>query len=88
MSPAGTPPAAKQEVKKLLLAKGVRKTIADGILARILGSGTAVSAAEVPLPADETPSAVGSRSGAATPAMDDVDVVLVRDLAEIDRGSD
>lgn len=79
--PPGTPAAAKQEVKKLLHAKGVRKTIADGILARILDSAPAPAAvamaAEIPLPGDEIVSNGGSRSGAVTPATEDIDVVLV-----------
>lgn len=69
-----------------MLAKGVRKTIADGILARILGAGPAVVPADIPLPADDVPPATGARSGAATPAMgDDIDVVLVSGPAVAER---
>lgn len=35
LSPASTPPAARSELKKLLAARNVRKTIADPIMNRI-----------------------------------------------------
>jgi len=82
LSPVSTPPAARSELKKLLLARNVRKTIADGIIGRIFSiSGTAATSTNG---ADTTSAEVdgankdaGRRSSAATPALEDVDVVYV-----------
>ena len=84
LAPASTPPAARSELKKLLLARNVRKTIADNIISRVLGGGrgaketTAPTAAtEVPPMLEEMNGSANGRSGAATPAQDEVDVVYV-----------
>jgi len=83
LSPSSTPSAARTELKKLLLARNVRKTIADGIINRIFGSNGIPAISD--LPAEETrqerdnvlngSEEVGGRP--ATPAQDDVDVVYV-----------
>lgn len=81
LAPASTPSAAKTELKKLLQTRNVRKTIADGILARVLSSGPTTTATEVTPEAaatgDETSNGGVSRSGAATPAGDEIDIVRV-----------
>lgn len=82
LSPASTPPAARSELKKLLLARNVRKTIADVIISRIFaGNGNATphtSAVEAITSAEEGANEkVGTRSSAATPAEEGVDVVYV-----------
>ncbi|WVQ71295.1 hypothetical protein IAR50_000822 [Cryptococcus sp. DSM 104548] len=79
LAPPTTPPAARSELKKLLVAKNVRKTIADNIIARILGgevaSGRSTPAAESEVLKDEA-----GRSGAGTPALAreyDVEIVYI-----------
>ncbi|OCF56681.1 hypothetical protein L486_05535 [Kwoniella mangroviensis CBS 10435] len=91
LSPSSTPPAARSELKKLLLARNVRKTISNDIIARVLGGGTGVESgrstpanllsAGINTPKDEAP--MNGRSGAATPALsrggagDDIQVVFI-----------
>ncbi|KAK8865635.1 hypothetical protein IAR55_000780 [Kwoniella newhampshirensis] len=88
LSPSSTPPAARSELKKLLLARNVRKTIADNIITRVLGGGTASGTlsgrstpALVPALETETPSENGARSGVVTPAIptggDEIEVVYI-----------
>ena len=82
LSPTTTPPAARSEIKKLLLARNVRKTIADGIISRIFaGNGTLSGATisnEVP-PGGENENGTNAvadiRSGASTQAQEEVDIV-------------
>ncbi|EIW72825.1 hypothetical protein TREMEDRAFT_42004 [Tremella mesenterica DSM 1558] len=88
LSPANTPAAARAELKKLMQARNVRKTIADGIISRIFSNGAAVAiiAADIPLPADDAPvSTLGTRSGAVTPAHDEVEVVYVNTAKELEQ---
>lgn len=47
LSPPSTPPAARSELKKLMLQRNVRKSIADGIIQRVLG-GTTTSKTSTP----------------------------------------
>jgi CLIP-associating protein 1/2 len=88
LSPPSTPAAAKSELKKLLLTKNVRKTIADGILTRVLGGSTGAStpAIEVPANGESVSGSHEARSGAATPAVpgDDVEVVYVASGRDLD----
>ncbi|WWC96688.1 hypothetical protein V866_003560 [Kwoniella sp. B9012] len=82
LSPSSTPPAARSELKKLLLARNVRKTISNDIIARVLGGGGGgggggvesgrstpanLLSSGITTPRDEVP--VNVRSGAATPAL-------------------
>ncbi|WVQ85520.1 hypothetical protein IAT38_007685 [Cryptococcus sp. DSM 104549] len=79
LSPPSTPPAARSELKKLLLARNVRKTIADNIIARVIGGES--SGRSTPAVGAETPKDDPIRSGAATPALsaasDDVEIVYI-----------
>ena len=81
LAPASTPAAARVEFKKLLGAKNVRKGIADSIMSRIFNT---TSGRSTPAPdahaGDDGSSAGGGglRSGAVTPAGDDVAIVHVR----------
>ncbi|WWD05459.1 hypothetical protein V865_003536 [Kwoniella europaea PYCC6329] len=90
LSPSSTPPAARSELKKLLLARNVRKTISNDIIARVLGGGGVESGSSTPAnllssridtPKDEVP--INGRSGTATPALsaggagDDIEVVYI-----------
>lgn len=80
MSPSSTPPQARTELKKLLAARGVRKTISENIISRVLGGGgSAVSTASdvAVAPPEET---LAARSGATTPATDEIEIVYVRRL--------
>ncbi|WWC88149.1 uncharacterized protein L201_003054 [Kwoniella dendrophila CBS 6074] len=61
LSPASTPAAARSELKKLLLARNVRKTISNDIVARVIGGGAVESGRSTP--------AIQS-SGAETPKED------------------
>jgi CLIP-associating protein 1/2 len=82
LSPASTPPQARSELKKLLLARNVRKTIADGIINRVLGGETVTEV--LAGGEDVVEGGTGGRSGLATPAVgDEVEMVYVasgRDL--------
>lgn len=82
LSPADVPAAARTELKKLLAARNVRKSIAEPMLARILG-GAMPNPADFPLPPDEAMLAPAKPS-VAGPA-DDVPVVYVRpaDLLDV-----
>lgn len=77
LSPSSTPAAARSELKKAMLAKGVRKTISENIIMRVLGGGAtrALSGATEAAVAFENTGDVRSR--AATPAGDEVEVVYV-----------
>lgn len=80
LSPPSTPPAARSELKKLMAQRNVRKSIADGIIQRVLGGGTGGPTSHIAVAhSDGLPSreAAPSRSGAATPATDDVPIVYV-----------
>ncbi|OCF43209.1 hypothetical protein I317_02916 [Kwoniella heveanensis CBS 569] len=84
LAPASTPPAARSELKKLLLARNVRKTIANDIINRVLGGGGGAGGTEGGISGRSTPAvpnlaveeqkdaggagAAQARSGAATPA--------------------
>nr|XP_018264986.1 uncharacterized protein I303_03168 [Kwoniella dejecticola CBS 10117]OBR87144.1 hypothetical protein I303_03168 [Kwoniella dejecticola CBS 10117] len=90
LSPSSTPAAARSELKKLLLARNVRKTISNDIIARVLGGGgesgrstpsivpTSITAEH---PTQEAN--INGRSGAATPAIsgdgssDDIEIVYM-----------
>lgn len=80
LSPPSTPPAARSEFKRLLVARNVRKTIADDIITRILsGEGSDRSTPAV-MNSELGKEEGASRSGAAAPALsqaDDVDIVYV-----------
>lgn len=76
LSPADVPAAARTELKKLLTARNVRKTIAEPIIARILGGATP-NPADIPLPPDETQPAAAPRPAVSGQA-DDIPVVYVR----------
>ncbi|TXT04549.1 uncharacterized protein COLE_07368 [Cutaneotrichosporon oleaginosum] len=79
LSPPTTPPAARTEFKKLLLARNVRKSIADAILTRILGGASVPS---TPMP-QQASAETSDTTRAPTPASEDVEVVYVagaRDL--------
>lgn len=73
LSPPTTPPAAKTEFKKLMLARNVRKSIADVILARVLGGASVPST-----PSAGRPGAMGSSAStrAPTPASTNEDVEI------------
>ncbi|BEJ18190.1 hypothetical protein CspHIS471_0704670 [Cutaneotrichosporon sp. HIS471] len=80
LSPSTTPPAARTEFKKLMFARNVRKSIADGILARVLG-GPSVS--PIPSAVRQAPAGSSESTRAPTPANEDIDVVYIagaRDL--------
>ncbi|ODO07599.1 hypothetical protein L198_01180 [Cryptococcus wingfieldii CBS 7118] len=79
LAPPTTPPAARSELKKLIVAKNVRKNIADNIIARILG-GEVTSGRSTPAAKSEVLKDDAVRSGAGTPASaqgDDVDIVYI-----------
>ncbi|ORY28597.1 clasp N terminal-domain-containing protein [Naematelia encephala] len=86
LSPASTPPAARSELKKLLSQQNVRKTIADGIIARVFGGGSAPQRSATP--ADETTPAsledVPVLNSAATLAADEVDVVYIANAKDLE----
>lgn len=69
------PPAARSELKKLMLARNVRKSISDAILTRVLGAAVPASIA-APEAEGTAPRDAGLRSGATTPA-EDIPVVYV-----------
>lgn len=77
-SPSSTPAGARTELKKLLQARQVRASIADDIIRRVFSATPAA-----PTPVSELPSTLdegtssGGRSGAVTPANDQVPVVYV-----------
>jgi CLIP-associating protein 1/2 len=78
LSPATTPAGAKSELKKLLQARQIRASITDNIITRVFASATSTTntpASEVPPSLDEP--GLASRSGAATPAGDEVSIVYV-----------
>jgi CLIP-associating protein 1/2 len=79
LSPSGTPAGAKAEVKKLLQARNIRASIADNIITRIFNANSVVNtpASELPPSLDENAAIAGARSGAATPANDEVPIVYV-----------
>ncbi|KAK4684711.1 hypothetical protein P7C73_g5453, partial [Tremellales sp. Uapishka_1] len=85
LSPSSTPPAARAELKKLMLTRGVRKTISDNIIARVLGGGLAAQtpAAETPLEGSQN-GETSIRSGTATPLPDEVEVVYVADGRDLE----
>ncbi|ORX34125.1 clasp N terminal-domain-containing protein [Kockovaella imperatae] len=86
LAPASTPPAAKSEVKKLLSAKGTRKTIADGILARIFATPGVAASSAPDLAGDDASSAGGGgRSRAPTPLGDEVAVVHIASAKDMDQ---
>nr|XP_019007659.1 uncharacterized protein I206_07674 [Kwoniella pini CBS 10737]OCF46440.1 hypothetical protein I206_07674 [Kwoniella pini CBS 10737] len=91
LSPSSTPAAARSEMKKLLLARNVRKTISNDIIARVIGGENSVeSGRSTPAlasssimseqPAEEVKS--DGRSGTATPVVsgennDDIEIVYI-----------
>lgn len=77
LSPPSTPPAARAEFKKLLIAHNVRKSIADGILARVLGG---VSAPPTPAVGRQVRPESAESARVPTPASEDVDIVYVSSL--------
>ncbi|WVR05607.1 hypothetical protein IAU60_002628 [Kwoniella sp. DSM 27419] len=82
LSPSSTPPAARSELKKLLLARNVRKTIANDIITRVLGASGAESGRSTPANAFTMPDpSEDAGSGVATPALpptgDDVEIVYI-----------
>ncbi|WVW80419.1 hypothetical protein I302_102400 [Kwoniella bestiolae CBS 10118] len=93
LSPASTPPAARSELKKLLLARNVRKTISNDIIARVLGGGggsgaesgrsTPANVLSSGIDTQREEVAVNGRSGTATPALsvggagDEVEIVYI-----------
>lgn len=74
--PVDVPAAARTELKKLLIARNVRKSIAEPMLARILGAGVS-NPAEIPLPPDDSQLAAVAKPVAAGQS-DDIPVVYVR----------
>ncbi|WWD18182.1 hypothetical protein CI109_102631 [Kwoniella shandongensis] len=88
LSPSSTPPAARSELKKLLVARNVRKTIADNIITRVLGGGASSGTASgrstpglLPNSGTETPAEDVAKSGAVTPALtaggDEIEIVYI-----------
>ncbi|BEI87167.1 hypothetical protein CcaverHIS002_0705130 [Cutaneotrichosporon cavernicola] len=80
LSPSTTPPAARTEFKKLMFARNVRKSIADGILARVLGGP---SVPPTPSAVRQAPAGSSESTRAPTPANEDVEIVYIagaRDL--------
>lgn len=75
LSPPSTPAAARAEFKKLLIAHNVRKSIADGILARVLGG---VSAPPTPSVGQQVRPESSESTRVSTPANEDVEIVYVR----------
>ncbi|WVQ97020.1 hypothetical protein IAU59_004130 [Kwoniella sp. CBS 9459] len=65
LSPDSTPPAARSELKKLLIARNVRKAIANDIINRVLGGGGPGPGPEGALSGRSTPAAHGLNTGAA-----------------------
>jgi CLIP-associating protein 1/2 len=81
LSPPSTPPAARTEFKKLMLARNVRKSIADGILARVLGGASVPS---TPAAARQAPTGSSESTRAPTPANEDVEVVYIAGARDLD----
>lgn len=81
LSPPSTPAAARSELKKLMLARGVRKSIADSIIARVLGGAatapTSTPAREGTL-APASSSATSSRHEPPASTGEAVEIVYVR----------
>lgn len=80
LSPPSTPSAARSDFKRLLVARNVRKTIADDIITRILSGEPADRSAPAIVNSEAGKEEGASRPGAATPALsqtDDVDIVYV-----------
>jgi hypothetical protein len=83
LSAPSTPAGAKAEVKKLLQARNIRASIADSIITRIFNaSAAATPISEVPPVLDDS-TVGGTRSGAATPAGDEVPIVYVSSVRNI-----
>jgi CLIP-associating protein 1/2 len=79
LSPHSTPPAARSELKKLLAARNVRKTIADPIMNRIFSDPVQPTAAVENNDGGVTSNGLaGESAGTATPVGEDVSVVHVR----------
>lgn len=75
LSPSTVPAAARSELKKLMLARNVRKSIADVVIARVLGGESGPAPAQT-----ETETAVPAESAAKPSQLngnEDVEVVLV-----------
>ncbi|WVO13086.1 hypothetical protein L204_100696 [Cryptococcus depauperatus] len=92
LSPPSTPPAARSELKKLLIARSVRKTIADNIISRIFNAENSEGLTPAASNSDRlgagTASVNESRSGTATPALsqaDDVEIVYIASAHDLER---
>lgn len=72
LAPPSTPAAARTQLKTLMVARGVRKSIADAIISRVLG-GSVEPVTDITTKAEKSEPL---RSGHATPA-EDVEVVYV-----------
>lgn len=78
LSPHSTPPAARSELKKLLAARNVRKTIADPIMHRIFSGPVQPASTTSDTAATTNGDGDGeSGMGAATPVGDEIAVVHV-----------
>ncbi|KIR43244.1 protein STU1 [Cryptococcus deuterogattii 99/473] len=88
LSPSSTPSAARSDFKRLLVARNVRKTIADDIITRILSGEPADRSAPAVVNSEARKEEGASRSGAATPALsqtDDVDIVYIASPHDLER---
>ncbi|KAL1405184.1 suppressor of tub2 mutation [Vanrija albida] len=81
LSPPTVPAAARSELKKLMLARNVRKSIADAVISRVLGGGPA-PALPVSTETDSVAPA-GSAKPAQQSANEDVEIVLVASAADL-----
>ncbi|WOO85720.1 Protein STU1 [Vanrija pseudolonga] len=81
LSPPTVPAAARSELKKLMLARNVRKSIADVVIARVLGGDSGPAPAQT-----ETETAVPAESAAKPSQLngnEEVEVVLVASAADL-----
>ncbi|KJE04556.1 protein STU1 [Cryptococcus gattii NT-10] len=88
LSPPSTPSAARSDFKRLLVARNVRKTIADDIITRILSGEPADRSAPAIVNSEAGKEEGASRPGAATPALsqtDDVDIVYIASPHDLER---
>lgn len=88
LSPSSTPAAARTELKKLLQARNVRKTIADGIMVRIFaGESAAPSGRNTPASGSGLEEGIGgitlgpsATSGVVTPVNEEIEIVYVSSI--------
>lgn len=78
LSPHSTPPAARSELKKLLAARNVRKTIADPIMNRIFSGPVQPPSTSVEDTPADSANVAESGVGSATPVGEEIAVVHVR----------